>query len=255
MKFAVAAHTDTGIKKQVNQDSLCVKVADTKKGQAVMGVVCDGMGGLKKGELASATVVCAFSVWFETEFPKIVEKQDVFEAVKKQWDKLIHDNNEKIRQYGIKNGIALGTTLTAVLWIENHYLIVNIGDSRAYEIGKEISCLTTDHTLLQKELQQKRITEEQMEKDPRRSILIQCIGAAEIVEPEYIEGETGSPSVYVICSDGFRHKLKKEEMLGVLNPLVLDSRQVMKNTIIDLVELNKSRGETDNISVLLIKAY
>ena len=61
MNFLTAAHTDVGIRKKTNQDSLMVRVADTEYGQVCMAVMCDGMGGLSKGELASATLSRLFS--------------------------------------------------------------------------------------------------------------------------------------------------------------------------------------------------
>ena len=67
MKFNVAIHTDVGIRKETNQDSLCLKQAETDKGVILLAIICDGMGGLEKGEVASATVITAFSKWFETE--------------------------------------------------------------------------------------------------------------------------------------------------------------------------------------------
>lgn len=59
--------SEVGIKKSVNQDSLCIKNARLNNHDVLMAVVCDGMGGLSKGELASASVIRAFSKWFETE--------------------------------------------------------------------------------------------------------------------------------------------------------------------------------------------
>ena len=69
MKYTVVAETDVGIRKQVNQDSILVKHADSKMGEMILAVVCDGMGGLDKGELASATVIRKFAKWFEQELP------------------------------------------------------------------------------------------------------------------------------------------------------------------------------------------
>ena len=72
MKYTVAADTDMGIKKSVNQDSVLVKHAETELGEIVLTVVCDGMGGLDKGELASATVIRGFANWFEQELPDCI---------------------------------------------------------------------------------------------------------------------------------------------------------------------------------------
>ena len=71
MDFIIAAHTDAGIKKEVNQDSVLVEIADTDYGKVCFAVICDGMGGLRKGELASATLIRYFSDWFDHTFPEL----------------------------------------------------------------------------------------------------------------------------------------------------------------------------------------
>ena len=60
--------------------------------------------------------------------------------------------------------------------------------------------------------------------------------------------------VFMLCSDGFRHEITEEEMFGVIAPPVLTSEKVMKKSLMDLIELNKSRNEKDNITALLVKA-
>ena len=59
MKYRAAYHTDVGIKKKNNQDSLAIKIAETPNGQAAFAIICDGMGGLAKGEFASKEVINA----------------------------------------------------------------------------------------------------------------------------------------------------------------------------------------------------
>ena len=74
MRFLSAAHTDVGITKKVNQDAFCLKIAKTPKMHLALAVICDGMGGLKQGELASALLVNAFSNWFENTLPQQAER-------------------------------------------------------------------------------------------------------------------------------------------------------------------------------------
>ena len=87
MKYKAAYYTDVGIKKKNNQDSLAIKIAETPKGSAVFAIICDGMGGLAKGELASKEVICAYCDWFEKDFPELV-LSGTFNAsiLKQQWD-------------------------------------------------------------------------------------------------------------------------------------------------------------------------
>ena len=85
MNFLTAVHTDVGIRKKTNQDSILLETAATDYGQVLLGVICDGMGGLAKGEVASAILVKAFSSWFHREFPQILYSGIEANAVRKSW--------------------------------------------------------------------------------------------------------------------------------------------------------------------------
>ena len=67
MRYMVTADTDVGIEKSTNQDSVLIKHGKCEKGEVLLCIVCDGMGGLAKGEVASAAVVRKFSEWFDEE--------------------------------------------------------------------------------------------------------------------------------------------------------------------------------------------
>lgn len=253
MNILADAYTDIGIKRSTNQDSLCVKVADSEIGTIVMGIVCDGMGGLAKGEVASATVLQRFCTWFEDELPGLLEQKNI-NAVENSIRRIIQTENEKILSYGNENHIQLGTTLTLMLIIgQGQLLIAHVGDSRAYKISDRVAVLTEDQTVVSREVRSGRLTKEQAKVDPRRNVLLQCIGASKIVEPDIQYFVPERNCVYMMCSDGFRHVISEDEIYEYLNPSVLISEQKMRDHAVKLVELNKSRNETDNISVLLVK--
>ena len=255
MNYQIAFHTDIGIRKETNQDSLCIKRAQTNKGIILLAMICDGMGGLSKGEVASATIINAFSNWFEQELPVVLAEDNYVEEVKYHWGRMIKEQNKNIADYGRANHIQLGSTLTAMLIFENsQYLIAHVGDSRAYRIKDgEIAVLTTDQTVVANEVRQGRLTVEQAETDPRRNVLLQCIGASKIVEPDFIQGKIESDECYMLCSDGFRHVITSDEIKLAFCPINNPDEETMKNNIIKLIELNKERQETDNISAVLIK--
>lgn len=254
MKYQAAYHTDVGIKKKTNQDSLAIKIVDTPKGQAVFAIICDGMGGLSKGELASKEVIYAFCHWFENSFFKMVD-EDAFNmsVLRDQWFTIAVNENEKLKAYGESEGIMIGTTLSAMLMYEDTYYIIHVGDSRVYELTTDVRQLTKDQTFVAREVAAGRMTEEQAETDSRRSVLLQCIGASPVVEPDFIRGKIAPNATYMMCSDGFRHKISKEEMLEKIGPAASDSEATMENGCQFLTELVKYRKETDNITVLLIK--
>ena len=255
MDYQIAFHTDIGIRKETNQDSLCIKQAQTNKGTILLAMVCDGMGGLAKGEVASATIINAFSTWFEQELPNELASDNYIQEIRYRWDRMIKEQNQSIAEYGRLNHIQLGSTLTAILIFENgQYLIGHVGDTRVYRIkDDEIITLTLDQTVVANEVRQGRLTPEQAETDPRRNVLLQCIGASRIVEPDFIEGKIGTNECYMICSDGFRHVVSSDEIKNAFCPSNNPDETTMKNNVVKLIELNKERQETDNISAVLIK--
>ncbi|MCP8969381.1 PP2C family protein-serine/threonine phosphatase [Ectobacillus ponti] len=253
MEVLSAVYTDIGIQKATNQDSLCLKVAETPLGTVMLAVVCDGMGGLSKGEVASASVIHAFSDWFDQELPLQLAGSGL-EEIQYRWSRIIQEQNQRIAEYGRRINIHLGTTWTALLLIDKkHMLIGHIGDSRVYRLRGQLEILTEDQTVIGRELKRGTITPEQAKSDPRRNVLLQCIGASRLVEPQFVRGQPVLGEVYVLCSDGFRHMITSEEMYQEFAPEGLLDEAIMERKVKELVELNKQRQETDNITVLLVK--
>ncbi len=251
VKFIATADTDIGISKSTNQDSLLVKHASYHNNEVLMAVVCDGMGGLSKGEVASATVIRAFNKWFDEELEKELQNLDL-QLIGTKWERMLKDLNLKISEYGIDIGTSLGTTFSGILFINDTYIIGHVGDTRVYEINKTLKQLTTDQTFIAREISKGTLTLEQAKTDKRRNMLLQCIGASRTVEPQILYGAT-KKGAYMLCSDGFRHEISEEEIYNALNPTFLSSKEVMHQKVYSLIEQVKTRQEKDNISAILIK--
>lgn len=257
MQNFYAYHTDIGIKKKTNQDSLLIKTAETNQGKILLMTICDGMGGLAKGEVASASVIRAFDEWFEKELPYVLAEEDVKGKIKKQWDSILQKMNLEITNYGVRKGIQLGTTVTSFLLLENGtYLVCYVGDTRLYRItDTSLTQLTTDQTFIAREIREGRMTLEQAKSDPRRNTLLQCVGASPQVDVDFLEGKTERNDIYMLCCDGFRHVLTDDEIRVNLSPSVCTDATVAKNQLVYLVETNKQRKEEDNITALLAKVW
>lgn len=253
MHYTAAAETDIGIVKSINQDSLLIRQASYAGGEVLLAVVCDGMGGLAKGELASATVIRAFSRWFETELPLELARPDL-SVIGAKWANLLKEQNHKILEYSKANGgDKMGTTFSGLLLLGDAYLFAHVGDSRIYQIGSAVVQMTEDHSFVAREVRRGAMTPEEARTHKRRNQLLQCVGAMEYVDPQVQVGRAVR-GVYMLCSDGFRHEISEQEMLEALNPAGLPDKNVMHDSARRLIELVKRRGERDNISVILIKA-
>lgn len=252
MRYIATADTDIGISKSTNQDSVLIKHAFCDIGEVLMAVVCDGMGGLAKGELASATVIREFARWFDEDLPFELDNPNM-QVIGGKWALMLKDLNLKILEYGTANGTSLGTTFSGILFVGSQYVIAHVGDTRVYQIGASLNQLTTDQTFVAREISRGTMTREQAKVDKRRNLLLQCVGASRNVEPQVICG-TAEKGAYMLCSDGFRHEITESEMYESLNPINFMNKNAMHSNARYLIEQVKSRNERDNISVVLIKA-
>ena len=246
MIFQAACHTDSGPVRPSNQDSCCIKAARLGGKQAALVLVCDGLGGLIQGELASAQVVRAFDNWFWNYLPPLLEEGLTADRLSSQWNGLIQGENRALRDYGARNGISLGTTVTALLVVERQYFLLHAGDSRAYLLwnGQAVQ-LTSDQTLAAREYRAGRITAEQLRSDPRQHVLLQCVGVDQVT-PDFLSGQVPDSCVFLLCSDGFYHTLLPQELARLaLPPLGGASVQL---ELARLGGLCRQRGEQDNLT-------
>lgn len=259
MQFEATGHTDIGTTKKSNQDSFCIKIANTEIGQVALVAVADGMGGLQKGELASGYAIQKLSDWFEHDLPQSLEVMSSSTSglesfLTGQWSGIVQDLNLKIMRYGRSEHMNLGTTLTVLLVVGARYSIVHVGDSRVYEISSKgkVDQLTEDQTYVHREIEAGRMTEEEAAVHPKRNVLLQCIGSSKRVEPEVVHGNVKKDACYVVCSDGFRHALSDEQIASI-NVSDKDFENKAKSILIDLINYDKENGESDNLTAAVLK--
>lgn len=262
--YTVAAQSDIGTTKGVNQDSLTVKVVNTYCGEAAFAVLCDGMGGFEQGEIASAVVVRAFERWFLKELPQFLATGFSDVTLKQRWHKIANDCNLRIKDYSKVRNAPMGTTLTAMLILDGRYYISHVGDCRVYVMGNGMEQLTIDQTYVAREVALGHMTPEQAKNDSRRNVLLQCIGLKESVEPDFLQGDFYDGDSFLLCSDGFRHEVSDKEIYDYCHTALenmewdtenrLENASAMDRQLRFLVEKSKKRGEKDNISAILLKA-
>lgn len=251
MPFTFIAETDIGNVKKTNQDSLLVKHAAYNNKEVLMAIICDGMGGLSRGELASATVIRAFDKWFDQMLPFELENPDL-NVIGGKWAAMLKELNADLLKFSKNQGQSMGTTFSGIIFIDDSYLIVHVGDSRVYHLGSGITQITKDQTFVAREIELGKMTPEEAKTDKRRNMLLQCVGASAQVTPEVIIEKT-EPGAYLLCSDGFRHVISEVEIFESLNPVNCINKQSMHSNTRYLIDLVKQRHERDNISAVLIK--
>jgi len=258
MKFVITADTDIGTSRNINQDSYCYKICSDGKSQMAMAVVCDGMGGLSGGEYSSGILVDNISTWFNTSFFESlktygVDSSEVIGKNLKYLTQTVSQTDFQIKEHSERSGTSSGTTMSLLLMNESDMLLFHVGDSRIYRITDKIEQLSTDHSVVEREYRLGNITLKEKETDSRRNILTQCIGASSGITPQ-VDLVRSKKGVYLLCSDGFRHKNSDEEILNRLSPAKLHNRQEMKAALRSLIDKAMLEGEGDNITAVLLKA-
>lgn len=255
MDYIAMASSETGLVKKTNQDSYFVEIGSGMCGRLAFAVVCDGMGGLEKGEIASASVVQAFRRWACEGLPRLCAEGISDQRIRGDWTELAFSYNEKLKRYGRENQLKLGTTLTVMLLTDSRYYVMNVGDTRAYEIADQLRQITADHTVIAREMELGNLTEEEAKTDPRRSVLLQCIGASDEIFPDLFFGEVRRNAVYLLCSDGFRHEISEAEIYGYLRAEACATPEDIKRNLDALIAMDMERMETDNITAVAIRTF
>ena len=253
--FITAAGTDVGRVKKVNQDAVLIEEAETDRGDVLFAVVADGMGGLSMGEMASARITGQLAGWFENSLAAAMCRRGEmidYKEFQKEMGHAIRVAGNKIREKATE---ASGTTVTGILLYGGRYYTVHVGDTRAYRYSKgEFIQMTKDQTYVQREWERGHISEAEMETHPKRSMLLQCVGASSTVIPEFREGRYRAGDVFLLCSDGFRHKNTREEMEEACKEAKNENEETMGKRISRMIHDAMSRGERDNITAILIRA-
>ena len=257
MEVKACIFTDAGKVRKKNQDAALIKVANTKRhGRISFVAVCDGMGGLSKGEVASCKAIRSLENWFGEELPLMqnMDEDELWNTAEKSLRRLLARCSSEIFRYGKHRGISLGTTVTAFLQIGMRYMTLNIGDSRIYAVDrKEATRLTRDQSVIQDKIEKGIITQEESGKDPQRNVLLQCLGAGKGAVADVTRGELPRSGMTVVaCSDGFWRTLSEGEIHEKLCPQMCVSPKDMLWECRKLSDLAMSRNEEDNISVAAV---
>ena len=223
--------SDLGRQRQGNEDNFFVR--------APLFVVADGMGGAQAGEVASEIAVRSF----DDELPN-GSLPDALASVIEQANKRIHD---KARADESLHG--MGTTTTAAYVDDDEVVIAHVGDSRAYLLRDgELVRLTKDHSLVGELVARGKLTEEQAEQHPQRSVITRALGPEASVQVDVDIFPAKPGDLFLLCSDGLTSMVHEPK----LRPLFEDgdSLETLGKRLIDAAN---AAGGRDNITVILFR--
>ena len=228
------ARTDTGRQRATNEDSYLER--------APVFVVADGMGGAQAGEVASQIAVAHFA----QERPGA----DGGDA-REQLVRAAHDANAEIFALSEADTrrAGMGTTLTAAYVGSSEVFVAHVGDSRAYRWrGGELERITEDHSLVEELVRQGRLTEEEAEEHPQRSIITRALGPEPAVEVDTFVVGAQAGDVYLLCSDGLTSMVGEAAIAEVLA-----HARDLTEAADELVAAALDAGGRDNVTVVLFR--
>ena len=142
--------------------------------------------------------------------------------------------------------------MSTLIIIDNVYMIFHIGDSRIYRLkGKKLIQITEDQTFIARELAMGNITKEEAKVHPKRNTLLECVGVRGKANMIIKKGTVEKDDVFLLCSDGFYHKVTEEEIVYSFSSIANET--IINNKSRILVDLAKRRREIDNISLIVTK--
>ena len=228
-----AARSDVGLVRSNNQDS-------GYAGSHLL-VVADGMGGHAGGDVASSVAIGRLAQ-LDSETPA----SDIVATLE---ETVLEANQEILRRARDEPQLrGLGTTITALLRAEGKFALAHIGDSRAYLLREEETVqVTKDHTFVQRLLDEGRLTEEEAERHPQRSVLMRVLGDVD-ADPELdLSLRPAHPGDrWMLCSDGLSGLVSLDTIDATLKD-VADPGECADA----LVQLALKGGGPDNITCIV----
>jgi protein phosphatase len=223
--------TDVGRQRNANEDAYFVSDP--------VYAVADGMGGARAGEVAAKNAVDELAGLGG----EAVTEKDLALAVEGA-NRRIHELSREDESLA-----GMGTTVTAVAVTEKEISIAHVGDSRLYRLrDEELEKLTHDHSLVDEMVRAGKLTPEEAEVHPQRSIITRALGPEPSVEVERLTYPARTGDVYLICSDGLTTMVPEDAIAAVLR-----GRSSLEQAGTQLVRAANEAGGRDNITVVLFR--
>jgi protein phosphatase len=215
--------------------------------------VADGVGGYEGGEVASELALKTLSV---SVVKSILMSGSEVEHISLDGEFMLKALAEGVKAANKEvylrsqiMGNGMGTTMAAVLIMDNTAYIANVGDSRVYLMeGEHLKQITTDHSLVAALVAAGEITQEEIYTHPRRNIITRCLGTEQEVKVDVFVEELKKGRSLSLCSDGLWEMVRDNDIKEVL--LKADNAQMACERLIEVANQN---GGVDNISVIVVK--
>ncbi len=236
----ISSLTDIGNTREMNQDYLYSSEESVGKLPNLF-LVADGMGGHKAGEFASRYVV--------EHIVRSIKGSKEEEAVA-ILSESIETANRKLKEYADAHQQmrGMGTTIVAAVIQGRTLIVANVGDSRLYIVGDEITQVTQDHSLVQEMVRLGQMDPQSAKNHPDKNIITRAVGVSEKVKIDIFERQLRAGEYIILCSDGLTNMVEDSVILQILHGAGSLSDKAER-----LIELANKNGGKDNITVIIIE--
>lgn len=235
--------TDVGVVRQQNQDDYHIELLAE---DMALGIVCDGMGGAKAGNVASQLAVETFLETAKAQPPEQWrnEPEALLHFAAEQANGAVH-----FRASVDADCRGMGTTMVAALVIGTQAYILNIGDSRCYLVQPDgITKVTRDHSVVEDLVARGQITPEQARQHPQKNLITRALGAESKLRADLFRQPMEPGDALLLCSDGLSNVVSDQELLYE----VLHGGPA-EDCCRRLLDIALSRGAPDNVTAVLLQ--
>lgn len=239
----VIGNSDIGKFRETNEDAFRFGKYDDG---SIWAVVCDGMGGVSGGRLASSIAADMVSRKIEKSYNRSMTGVSVENML---LSAITTANVTVFDRSTVDNGLkGMGTTIVACVVKGSTACIAHVGDSRAYIIScGNIRQITKDHSLVQEMLDKGQITKEQFDNHPNKNIITRVLGVDEEIEIDFDYIDVSNGDLIILCSDGLSGFVDSKRILEI-------SKNCKFETLCDkLIDTANENGGRDNITVVAVE--
>ena len=236
----ISGSTNIGNRRSENQDKY---VAGRLLNGICFGFVCDGMGGVKGGEVASGILAKYIedALFVHNESPSFNHEKTVMSAIEDANSAIYNMGNKKSEYHG------MGTTVAGVVIDKNQCTVYHAGDSRVYIVRDGmLALITKDHSVVQELVDTHQITADQALNHPQRNLITRAVGVADDVEIDVAELEVVPGDIILCATDGLTNYVTPADIVQVLTT---DNIFAMPEKLIRKALENNS---TDNITAVVL---
>jgi serine/threonine protein phosphatase PrpC len=237
MRIEFGAQSDQGKVRTSNEDSCIANV------ESEIFLIADGMGGHAAGEIASQIaastveeVVANTKSWSNVE--------DLLQFAVQKANMRVYETQKLKPEYR-----GMGSTLTVLKFLGNHYYVAQVGDSRAYLLRESVlRQLTRDHSLVWPLFESGLITKDEIARHPQKNLITRSIGTHPDVEVDLETGAALEGDIFLLCSDGLTDVLSDQEIEHVLTSIDGGPQEISER----LICAANSGGGPDNVTAIVV---